>query len=464
MRLAALTWICVAAAAAGPQWETNFAEGPSVEHDRDRDDLPDGWHASAFRSPAKLAWDKTVAHSGTCSLRISDSRNPAANEWNEMTGRCLSTWKKPVTGGATYALAAWIKTEGVTGRANARIAWWSDNRWLAESTTESVTGTGDWRRVSITVDAPPKANAAMIYLGLSDSEGTAWFDDVSMAPGTELASRFETIDLRAAASAGLAEQLGEEPEGLPRGEAILRGVPFRLIAPQENDGKTCVVPRVGPAGDTPPSVEIPVKTRCDSIYFLHCATAARSRKRVGEYELLYEDGSTAAVPLTCGQQIAPWREPTETDESAVGWEAPGEAGPVGLGVFPLRNPKPDAPLRAIRLRSSGGEAAPILVAITTADGPPLLSERPILYEFNDTSDWYPFNFPLDDTNRDTIDLTGLLDPPAGKRGFVEVRDDGHFYFRDGTRARFFGTNVGGRGAFPEKGEAEVLAARLASTA
>ncbi len=91
------------------------------------------------------------------------------------------------------------------------------------------------------------------------------------------------------------------------------------------------------------------------------------------------------------------------------------------------------------------------------------SEMPaeIPFVFNDTSDWYPFEFPLDDTNRDTIDLTGMLDVPAGKRGFVSVGGDGHFYFQDGTRARFFGTNVGGADCAPDKQMAPVVAARLA---
>ncbi|MBL7038879.1 MAG: hypothetical protein ISR77_09635 [Pirellulaceae bacterium] len=83
------------------------------------------------------------------------------------------------------------------------------------------------------------------------------------------------------------------------------------------------------------------------------------------------------------------------------------------------------------------------------------------YVFKDTKDWFPFEFPLDDTNLDSIDLTGLLDAPAGKRGFVTVRPDGHFYFEDGTRARFFGTNVGGRDCAPDKDLARVVAARLA---
>jgi hypothetical protein len=83
------------------------------------------------------------------------------------------------------------------------------------------------------------------------------------------------------------------------------------------------------------------------------------------------------------------------------------------------------------------------------------------YVFHDTDDWFPFVFPLDDTNLDGIDLTDLLDAPAGKHGFVTVRPDGHFYFQDGRRARFFGTNVGGRDCAPEQDQARVVAARLA---
>jgi len=92
-----------------------------------------------------------------------------------------------------------------------------------------------------------------------------------------------------------------------------------------------------------------------------------------------------------------------------------------------------------------------------------VSEMPpeVEYVFNDTEDWFPFVFPLDDVNLDAIDLTGLVEAPAGKRGFVGVKPDGHFYFDDGTRARFFGTNVGGRACAPQKADAPVIAARLA---
>ena len=78
-----------------------------------------------------------------------------------------------------------------------------------------------------------------------------------------------------------------------------------------------------------------------------------------------------------------------------------------------------------------------------------------------TAGWYPWAFALDDPALEEIDLRFLLEPPAGKHGFVSVRQDGHLYFQDGTRVRFFGTNVGGASCVPDKKTAEVVAARLA---
>lgn len=85
----------------------------------------------------------------------------------------------------------------------------------------------------------------------------------------------------------------------------------------------------------------------------------------------------------------------------------------------------------------------------------------IKYVFRETQDWFPFSFPLDDTNLDSIDLSGFLDAPAGRHGFITSRPDGHLYFENGRRARFIGTNVGGRSCSPEKDQAKQIAARLA---
>ena len=64
-------------------------------------------------------------------------------------------------------------------------------------------------------------------------------------------------------------------------------------------------------------------------------------------------------------------------------------------------------------------------------------------------------------NKGVADFSHLLDAPAGKHGFVRVRD-GHFYFEDGTRTRFLGFNMAARSNTPDHETAEKMAARFAS--
>lgn len=80
---------------------------------------------------------------------------------------------------------------------------------------------------------------------------------------------------------------------------------------------------------------------------------------------------------------------------------------------------------------------------------------------SDSDEWYPFvlseNLSLDSpANIGKL----ILNAPAGKHGFVKVKDS-HFYFEDGTRAKFWGTNLCFSACFPTKEQAESMANRLA---
>lgn len=61
-----------------------------------------------------------------------------------------------------------------------------------------------------------------------------------------------------------------------------------------------------------------------------------------------------------------------------------------------------------------------------------------------------------------LDFSYLLDAPAGKKGFVITREDGHFYFENGDRQRFIGFNIATRSNTPSHEMAEKMAARFAS--
>jgi hypothetical protein len=82
----------------------------------------------------------------------------------------------------------------------------------------------------------------------------------------------------------------------------------------------------------------------------------------------------------------------------------------------------------------------------------------LLCEFLKADELFPFAISYD-TPKDGINMSSLLDAPAGKYGFVRVQDD-KFVTGNGE-IRFWATNLSGRANFPEKDSAEKLADRLA---
>ncbi|MDD5679396.1 MAG: hypothetical protein PHW60_15620 [Kiritimatiellae bacterium] len=84
---------------------------------------------------------------------------------------------------------------------------------------------------------------------------------------------------------------------------------------------------------------------------------------------------------------------------------------------------------------------------------PLNSKKP------SRSTWMPYVLPWNDA---PLDLSFLYrdEAPAGRHGFLTVRD-GRFVFEDGAQARFWGTCFNSAANFPEHGESEKIAQRLA---
>jgi hypothetical protein len=81
----------------------------------------------------------------------------------------------------------------------------------------------------------------------------------------------------------------------------------------------------------------------------------------------------------------------------------------------------------------------------------------------DTSAWLAYEMPdVKKLKGTALDMSFLLDAPAGKHGFLTVKGD-KFYFEDGTEARFWGGNIYAEANFPTHKQAEALAQRIAAT-
>lgn len=73
---------------------------------------------------------------------------------------------------------------------------------------------------------------------------------------------------------------------------------------------------------------------------------------------------------------------------------------------------------------------------------------------------FAFYIPWNHCDNSAVDVSFILDAPAGKHGFVTVKD-GHFYFEDGLRAKFWGVNIhSSKACFPTHAQAIDIAKRL----
>lgn len=80
-------------------------------------------------------------------------------------------------------------------------------------------------------------------------------------------------------------------------------------------------------------------------------------------------------------------------------------------------------------------------------------------EWNNTGNWFPFT-PENSHDEGIISMNDWLDAPAGKHGFVQIKDE-NLVFENGKSVKFWGTNICSRLPYVEAAEADKFAAFLA---
>ena len=156
---------------------------------------------------------------------------------------------------------------------------------------------------------------------------------------------------------------------LPVGEWVIEGVPFRILDPAENDGKSCLVLFGNQRRDFPESITgIPINERLDELHFLHLCTYGMGREQeVLKYVAHYADGTTVEVPMEGMSQITDWYYGGTLPQAKVAWEGPNLVKEdVRVWYTSWRSPKPAA-TRLVSLDIvSGRGPVPVVIAITGA--------------------------------------------------------------------------------------------------
>ncbi|MEN6578498.1 MAG: hypothetical protein ABFD90_19290, partial [Phycisphaerales bacterium] len=191
----------------------------------------------------------------------------------------------------------------------------------------------------------------------------------------EASDRYRMLDLSLFANTNpLTAPFGVENPGryvfkdLPLGVQTIGGVPFRIVNPADNAGRSFLVldsPQAPQNRPWPRAIEIPVKQQGRRVFFLgnvHGWSAQDAGTgewgAVAEYVIRYADGHEQIVPLITGRTADDWAQPPEAEEAFVGLQ--GDPWHLNVLGVELR----DVPVEAIQLRDLGTPAAPVLVAVT----------------------------------------------------------------------------------------------------
>ena len=131
--------------------------------------VPDGVLYNGCIWKYGAAYDRTIGHSGTHSIRVSGGNvaQPAHG------GPLLH-----VEHGKRYRLSAWVRTRGVTGKG---VCLQVKPRVDVDTAVSSPSLTGDQEWTLLTVDFVPPEGESFAVPGLVvDGRGTAWFDDIAL--------------------------------------------------------------------------------------------------------------------------------------------------------------------------------------------------------------------------------------------------------------------------------------------
>lgn len=284
----------------------------------------------------------------------------------------------------------------------------------------------------------------------------------------------QQLDLRSAFNSGFSDEKGDDRQGgwtdqgaendlrmiLREEDPCFGDVPFTLVRPGQNDGKSCIVLRGSFRDYFSQSAEavLPEPVEGKVLYLLH-TTAWPTSEEIGDVMLEYTDGTVSAIPVTGQKDVGNWWQPRSCPNGVIAWSGENKIALVGLyrSAFPVDN----KPVRKILFRSRGNAVWAIVGATISSERiPEQQISDPVIITAN--ADWKPIRLEKEIIPGSILDFSGRLDAPAGKYGPVVVRD-GQFEFRDrpGRPIRFYGTNLVDSAQFMEHEWSERIADRIA---
>ena len=244
------------------------------------------------------------------------------------------------------------------------------------------------------------------------------------------------------------------------GEKVCSNVLFRVVDPEKNGGRSCIVLRGAKRRYFPERAEIGLHSSRPGkfLYLLH-AVAWPKEGEIGRIVCTFADGSVQKIPVVCGRDVANFWKPYPLSGASVGWRGQNDISAIGLYVtrFPLER----SGLKRIAFESAG-ESVWMIVAASLSEYEinPKRNEKVVMKA---NAEWIPAKGKRRILRDSVLDFSFLLDAPAGKYGFARNRNGRvEFEKRPGVPARFYGANVCFSANYMDHAQSDRLAEEFAS--
>ncbi len=310
------------------------------------------------------------AHGGKYSINIHSSGKGAVYAFQYCT----------IPAPGTYRVTGWFKRGSAKDNGSPFLSVYDMSSGRVDRKHFPQANAEQWTEFSheVKFESVPEKQVAFMA-GIEKGAGDLLVDDMTFTriePLRVAKDKVKPISLSSAANRSFTDTLQMSKKmdtvsltplrDLVRGSNIIGGVPFTL-QPEATGNATVVVAPNNTVKTIPAdSAPIPVNARFARLAFLHTAVyvEAQDKALLGEYQLTYEDGSTATIPLLNNRDLRDWFLFGNKTGIPAQRIITSQAG-IELGAFVLLtdNPQPQKTIRHILLKSKG---AGILILLAIA--------------------------------------------------------------------------------------------------
>lgn len=301
-------------------------------------------------------------------------------------------------------------------------------------------------------------NFAGVKTGITTSTGTPKISPIDIRSAVNMSWRDEVPGDR---KGGWTDQGENDVRDLTPGVQTFFDVPFDLIDPAENNGKSCMIFAGPDRGYMLKGATVDnINKKGERLYIFHgLSWAPTDIRKVADLKVTYTDGTVSNIAVDANRDVCNWWNRVRAENALIAWRGrnPQAETTLYLSGFDL---DPSKTVRSISMTPTGNGVW-MVAALSMGDSVAALRPQ-VRQQIVANKDWKAIDTTFEVAADSALDFSGLNHTPAGKYGQVIANGDS-FAFSDkpGEPVRFYGVNLCWSAHELTHKESEILAERFA---